>query len=56
MSFFDHEIEVLKEMFPDKPATLDEDLDEAELAAIANLGVLKYKPHLYLGKFTPYNV
>ena len=50
MSFFEHEIEALKEKFPDKPATLTEDLDEDELAAIANLGVLKYKPHLYLGK------
>ena len=50
MSFLEHEIEALKQMFPDKPASLQQDLDEHELAAIENLGVLKYQPHFYLGR------
>ena len=49
MAFFEFEIEKLKTLFPDKSATLKEDLDDDELAAVSNLGVLKFQPHLYLG-------
>ena len=50
MSFFDHEISALKELFPDKTATLEKDLEPEELVAVQNLGVLKFDAHLYLGK------
>ena len=51
MTFLDFEISELKRLFPDKKATLKEDLNDQELAAVSDLGVLKFQPHLYLGKF-----
>lgn len=50
MSFFEHEVAALKELFPDKTATLEKDLEPEELVAVQNLGVLKFDAHLYLGK------
>ena len=50
MSFFEHEVNALKELFPDKTAALEKDLEPEELAAVQNLGVLKFDAHLYLGK------
>ena len=49
MTFLDFEISELKRLFPDKKATLKEDLNDQELAAVSDLGVLKFQPHLYLG-------
>ena len=51
MSFFPHEIELLKKAFPFKTADLESDFDQEELEAIENIGVLKGNPHYYLGIF-----
>ena len=49
MSFFAHEIDLLKKAFPFEIADLESDFDAEELEAIENVGVLKGNPHYYLG-------
>ena len=50
MSFFKFEIDNLEKLFPSGKATLEDDFEDDELEAMDNLGVLKGRPHLYLGK------
>ena len=50
MAFMNFELKALRKAFPNKPADLEGDFDDEELDAIANVGVLKGNPHIYLGK------
>ena len=50
MAFMNFELKALAKAFPNKPADLEGDFDDEELDAIANVGVLKGNPHIYLGK------
>ena len=50
MSFMNFELDALAKAFPNKPADLEGDFDDEELEAIADVGVLKGNPHIYLGK------
>lgn len=50
MSFLKFELDDLAEAFPKKPANLENDFDDEELAAIDDIGVLKGNPHIYLGE------
>ena len=46
--FLDHEIELLREAFPNEEATLEEDFTIEELDAINSLEVLKLSAKNYL--------
>ena len=52
MSFLKFELDGLAEAFPKKPANLENDFDDEELAAIDDIGVLKGNPHIYLGEMS----
>ena len=48
--FLDHEIELLREAFPQEDATLEEDFTIEELDAISSLEILKFSAKNYLSK------
>ena len=50
MAFMNFELKALAKAFPNEPADLEGDFDDEELDAIANVGVLKGNPHIYLGE------
>ena len=50
--FLDHEIELLREAFPQEEATLEEDFTFEELDAISSLEILKFSAKNYLSKKT----
>ena len=49
-ALFTHEIENLKEAFPDMKASIEEDFEVFEQEAINKMGVLKNQPREYLGQ------
>ena len=53
MFFFPYEVKNIIAAFPNQKAPLEADLNDFELEAVGQLGLLKNETHLYLGKIRP---
>ena len=51
MKFFPYEVEKIIDNFPPSRATIDDDLEDFEVEAVGQFGLLKNHVHMYLGLF-----